>query len=305
MKPRMNTCEHEWGGWQRCLQPKGACIVRAALAERSSASFALDSSVFSRVHPWHVPPRRGMTLLEVLIALGLMLALLGALFGFFFNAIDSRERVLEMTAQQRAAATLIESIEKDLIFTVVGDSRFGAGVSGDETTLRVLTRGVSVHLAERGSLDPRPFMDLQKAEYRFSRSRGIEMRRANASDGTDGLEFEPLEGSIFRVQFRYHDGERWSDTYDSMESGALPVAVEVAVWFHAWPGAADVDEEQDVELDDEAADAENERLTFTPQDTFDESEWAQRGDRNLFEEQLPPPDRVRVVIVPDAREEAP
>lgn len=255
-----------------------------------------------------------MTLLELLIALGLTLALLGSLFAFFHNTIRSREDMLALTAKHRAAAVLIDRIENDLTFCIAGDSRHGAGVSGGATQLRILTRGVAAHLAERGTGDGAAFSDLQIAEYRFSTGSGLRARRetaaaqptAEAVDSgptqTSHRGFEPIADDLHRVRFRYHDGNDWRNAYDSQEEGRLPIAVEVAIWFDEWPDSyADEDEPLDDELEREES-ADRERMTFDPTGTFDEVAWARRADRDpTFRE--PPPDRLRVFTILDARED--
>lgn len=239
--------------------------------------------------------RRGFTLLEMMISIMLILALLAALFGFFFDALHSRARVMELTARHRAAAALIDRLERDLVFSLVGDNMFGAGVAGDATSIRILTRGVPIGLAERGMDDPNIFADLQRAEYRFQSSSGeIEARRGNAHESAGA--FHPFGARLHRVEFRYHNGVRWVAQYDSFEANALPVAVEVAIWFES----TGEEEDDPFALEDEFMEQERERLTFDAVGTFDEEAWAMREDRDG---QRPPPSRVRVIVIPDAREE--
>ncbi len=52
--------------------------------------------------------RHGFTLLEVLIAIGLVGALVGSLFAFFFDIISWRARSIDLASRQLAAKTLIE-----------------------------------------------------------------------------------------------------------------------------------------------------------------------------------------------------
>jgi type II secretory pathway pseudopilin PulG len=235
------------------------------------------------------------TLVEVLLAIALMLALMGAMFGFAHAMMHARQRINEGTARHRAATALIERLEADLATCIAGDQALGAGVVGDESSLRVLTRGVSAHLAES---DPdAAFFDLQRAEYRFDAARGrIELRRGLAAVGADagdaGGPFHSLGGAMSRVRFRYHDGGAWRGSFDSLASDRLPAAVEVAVWFD---GGADAVAGGAEELE------EPDRLTFDAGAGFDEEEWAMRADRDFRRES--PPDRVRVIAIIDPGEE--
>src|SRR3712207_4257138 len=98
--------------------------------------------------------RRAFTLAEVLVAIAILLALVGTMFGFLFDLLSSRQRALEATSQQRAASALIDRLEADLFTCLVGDRRHGAGVAGEGERVRVLSRGVAASLAERGPDDP-------------------------------------------------------------------------------------------------------------------------------------------------------
>jgi type II secretory pathway pseudopilin PulG len=243
--------------------------------------------------------RRAFSLLEVLIAIGLVIALFGAMFAFMFDTLTARRRALEHAGRQRAATTLIERAELDLMSCVVGDRVNGAGVEGDNTALRILTRGVAAHLAGRGSDDPAVFADLQQVEYRFEEDLGrIEARRLHAGvRGADDTSFAPLGGSVYKVRFRYHDSTMWRDSFDSLAQEALPIAVEIAVWFHPWPGAERPE-----------AEAVNgpeipQRLTFDTTAGFDEAEFVGEAELGFFDE--PAPDRIRVILIPDASTDDP
>lgn len=235
--------------------------------------------------------RRGFTLMEVLIAIALLLALFGAMFGFLLDILATRQHVLELTTKHRAASLLIDRVEADLLVCIVGDERHGSGVVGDSTSLRLLTRS-----SLAGAEGDAAFSDLQQTEYRFDPiSHQLSGSRTQPQQTADSHQ---IANRIYKVRFRYHDGDAWQDRFDSAELGRLPLAIEVAVWFEPWPG------EDWSELDDrftsngaEAA----ERLTFDMGDTFDESEWAMRADRDLRDDPLP--DRIRVIAVPDAEEE--
>jgi hypothetical protein len=46
---------------------------------------------------------------------------------------------------------------------------------------------------------------------------------------TDG-EVE-VSDRIERMDFRYHDGEGWQESFDSLTAGGLPMAIEVSIWL--------------------------------------------------------------------------
>jgi type II secretory pathway component PulJ len=223
------------------------------------------------------PVLRAFTLLEVLVAIALVVALVGALLGFFHDILTTRAIALEHALQQRAAATLVERLETDVVATLVGDVRSGAGVRGEATRLRLLTRGVMPQLASRGLDDPAPLGDLQIVEYLFNQAaHRLEARKSSASAGEAESSFAPLGGEIAHVRFRYLDHRQWRETFDSLAAGHLPQAVEVAIWFNSWP--ADSSASGDEDSSDESS------TDFA----------AKRASRRL-----PQPDRLRVIMLPD------
>ena len=224
--------------------------------------------------------RRGFTLLEVLVSIGLIMVLLGSMFAFLIDMMGSRRRVIDYTGRRRAAAALIERVEADLRTCLVGDRAGGAGIEGDETRVLITSRGVAIHLADRGAQDPEVFGDRQQSEYRFNDEVGeIEARRGTG-------DWASL-GRVSKVRFRYHDSTRWRDSFDTLAEERLPVAVEVAVWIDPWPGESETPTEPQLE-----------RLTFDVSGGFDEAEAARRTDLDLFDE--PQPDRFRVILIADA-----
>ena len=243
---------------------------------------------------------RGFTLLEVLISIALVLVLIGSMFAFFWDMLSTRRRALDYAARQLAAATLIQRVESDLMSCLVGDRVNGAGVQGDTTRIRIMSRGVAVHLAERGADDPEVLGDLQQAEYRFNEELGlIEARRLPIGRAASvDTSLVTVGGSVYKVRFRYHDSDMWRDSFDSLAQDRLPVAVEIAVWFDPWPGA-----ESPPLPGDPVEPQAPQRLTYDATAGFDEAQVARRTDVDLFDE--PRPDRVRVILVPDASSQDP
>ena len=245
--------------------------------------------------------RRGFTIMEVLIAIALLIGLLAAVGTFYTNLMQSREQVLRQTRWQLAATTLIERIETDLMTSLVGDRRFGAGILGDTESLSIIHRSVAVTIADRGIQDPAVLGDLQRSSYRFDPARGV-LEAARTTIGSNGRgtpEFWPLGEEIFRVRFRFHNGQSWVDSYDSLAANALPRAIEVAIWFRPF---GPTDEALWLNEDDDLQGM----LDFDQQmmrqaDPFGDRSVSPFSDDAMFGEGFEPmPDRVRVIAVPDA-----
>lgn len=275
------------------------------------------------------PPgrRRGLTLIEVLVAVAMLMALTTVMFSFYFNLLESRVRVIEFTSKQRAAGMMIERLESDLVTTLAGNSRHGPGVEGDEHDLRMLGRGVAAYRAENGPDDPGVLGDLQFVQYRYdpvgrtltARRRALGVDDDSAEDDRDqsmdddaelsettadtnnetqdaATQFETIGSDLGRVRFRYHDGNGWRASFNSLEAGQLPVAIEVSVWFEPWPGEEDAENLRAAE-----AQQQLERETFDFEPAFDEEQYLR--EQEAADQPEPTPDRRRVIVIPDARPE--
>ena len=109
--------------------------------------------------------------------------------------------------------------------------------------------------------------------------------------------FAPLGGSIAHVRFRYLDDRQWRNDYDSLGRDRLPTAIEVAVWFNPWPSDevnnAGASANERGPLDDEPA----------TQPAFDD-EHDPDVNAEIDAAKPPPPDRVRVIVIPDGGAES-
>ncbi len=250
------------------------------------------------------PFLRAFTLVEVLIAIALIIAVAGTSFTFFHNLLQSRERLLEEAARQRSATILLDQLEGALLTAIAGDERNGAGVTGDNASISILTRGVATYVAENGLRDPGLFSDLQRIEFRFDASSGIIEARetvvptVNRDRSSAAGRYWPI-GAAAVVRFRYHDGSMWVDSFDSRAAGRLPAAVEIAIRFEPWPGEIESASES---TDDEAGAFDGESVESDSRDderAFDEEDFALRSEMELYFE-TPRPDRVRVIASPDS-----
>src|SRR5512147_1920348 len=87
---------------------------------------------------------RAFTLLEVLLALGLVGMLAGSIFGFMWNVLRVRDALALDSRDAQAGTAVMERIESDVLCGLAGDEGVGAGISGTATSLKVLTRGVAI-----------------------------------------------------------------------------------------------------------------------------------------------------------------
>jgi len=194
--------------------------------------------------------RKGFTLVEVLVALLILALLSGAVYQFMASISEDRARIETVANRNIGATRLLTLIESDLLTCVAVADDGSSGIKGDASSLRIARRAVKISVGSAAN-----FSDATMTEYRFNKS----ARTLVAS--RDGSAADELVTDISSVRFRFfHEGE-WVSSFDSSATGAVPAAVEVAVWF---TGADDDAEDPDADV------------------------------------RLPPPDRIRVIGIHDA-----
>ena len=106
------------------MPPRAAPATRPGLAEPERSS-----------------THRAFTLMEVLLALGLICVLMGSVLGFLFQIGSQRDVLAAAGARQQGATALFERMEADLMCVVASGVSGEAGVQGDSSRLTLLTRG--------------------------------------------------------------------------------------------------------------------------------------------------------------------
>lgn len=248
----------------------------------------------------HARRRAGFSLFEALLALVLIASLSGVVFTFLFNLGRQRTALDSEAASLQGAEALFDAVETDLNAAIAGDAAAGAGVDGDETSLRLLTRQVAPPMPGAGV----PLAaDLQGVSYSFDERTGeIEARRWSEIDPSSEAS-SIIATNVERVRLRYFDGRSWSASFSSLGGGGLPVAIELAVWFGGSSGAVggldaagarrapppDPDAIGGFDPDDPTAELFGDPMAEGFEDELPE----ETG------EPLPPPDRVRTIVIPD------
>ncbi len=220
--------------------------------------------------------RRGFTLLEVLVALGLMAMLAGSLWAFMDNLGQTRRVSMAEAREQRSLTLLMDRLEDDLTGAIAGDASMGAGIAGSSSALAVISRGVGIPLSAEGGVEATRAMltDLRTTRYRFDRGSGtIRASRVHGAGGGGGGE-EPAAEGVGLLRLRYFDGREWLTEFDSLKAGTLPVAIEVSIWQTR---GGPVWGEDQMSMEGEAGAGES----------MDETEPTR------------PADRVRLLVVPD------
>jgi hypothetical protein len=100
-----------------------------------------------------------------------------------------------------------------------------AGIRGTSESIDIVSRGVLADL----DADASSLAGLTRLRIDFdAEDPTLSIGRAAASSA---VTMQPVSERIEFIRFRYHDGQQWSDSFDSSTQGRLPLAVEVSLWF--------------------------------------------------------------------------
>ena len=217
---------------------------------------------------------RGFSLLETLIALGLIGVLVGTIALFVNQLADSRAQLRATTGREALATAIFDGLEQALMTSMARTGTGAPGIVGTSRTVSVAHDGVVVSRVfgdvPQSVLEPESIL-----RFEFDDSSGeTRLRRDDSSASLPGI---PLGA----VRFRYLSGGRWFDSWDSFASGGLPAAIECSIW---WVSPFDETEEDEGMLEPDAFDF----------DAFDSS-----ADDSPNDLEVVPPDRLRLMRVPD------
>lgn len=153
-----------------------------------------------------------MTLIEVLIAIALLLALGGVSLRFVSMVGQARAGAAEREARLWGAGLLMEHLERDMLTAFAGD---GPAIAGD---------GQSITITRLRFVGEAPELATRSVRYDAG---------ANAIVASgEGVASELLVSDVRWLSLRYLDGERWVDSTADLDR-RVPRAVEVSVWFGA------------------------------------------------------------------------
>ncbi|MDR2115156.1 MAG: type II secretion system protein GspJ [Planctomycetaceae bacterium] len=197
---------------------------------------------------------KGFTLLELLLALALFVVLIGMLWNIISLFSKTQTQGTRLAERSQLVRSLAQLLEDDLKAAIqdpihplensIGDDdvrRFG--LSGSSQMLRIdvieINPFVTVTPQPRQALfgeiqnvTPRA-AELKTVFYDFQQSNGFTRREIDFE--TPDINAQSIEGTnlqapeVVGCRFRYYNGLTWSDSWESLEYGGLPVAIEVTL----------------------------------------------------------------------------
>lgn len=194
------------------------------------------------LHHCGARPRRGFTLLELLLAVMVFSVVLLALHYVFSGALRLRNRVaavLEETVPLEQALTILR---RDLANLAAPGGTLVGALQTIPTNLTLLPGRRSPYFYTTVGVlrDEVPWPSLQRVVYRLvpptNDTAGLDLIRSVTRNLLAPVEEPPedqflLEG-VEELVFQFHDGTQWRDAWDStVEPAVLPAAIKVQVYL--------------------------------------------------------------------------
>jgi hypothetical protein len=198
--------------------------------------------------------------MEVLLALVIIVALMGVMFGLYWRGLEVRDRTTalldEVNAQHLLLGRLDGELQTAMVYPFLQFGMSGQSDRAEWITARV--PGPGAWIASGAMDEPRqPESDIQIIGYRLrygENERGEEIvlglertvqtvlapQTAEEGDGEDGaaVSVDFVTSHVKFLAWRYFDGAGWADAWNGND---LPVAVEVTL------GAEPLGEDQAIE----------------------------------------------------------
>ncbi len=223
--------------------------------------------------------RRGVTLLEMMLAIGLITLISATMFAFYNQSLRTRDRGQKAISSSYLAKIVAPQIAEEVRGANGFVTSLGPGVTGTDRILTIQTVVIpDKDVFRRLSIEdkaPPAQCDLRQVQYylayddeeQHSYSDGVEadkplglVRReiktfhqvAQFEEDAESVELDLLSPELKYVRFRYFDGVDWVDKWDlgqAPEGGmgnSLPQAVEITVGYSELlpPEEEDEDEEE-------------------------------------------------------------
>ena len=197
--------------------------------------------------------RRGFTLIELILAAGVMAIVLVAINGIFFGAMRLRESVTDAVDAALPVQQACDTLRRDLASAMPPTTNgiFSGDFKVGGVTSTGLNQPVDIELyTTTGALrSDEPWGDVQKITYELRSSAdrtapGKELVRSITRNLLTAIPPQPqdqsLLGGVQSVEYSCYDGTLWRDNWDTTGSDTnLPTAVRVRIQMAGNGGSAD------------------------------------------------------------------
>ena len=173
--------------------------------------------------------RRGVTLLELLLAVAIFIALLAIVWSTTAFLLRAEQRRMQQTEQQRIVRIWTQILTDDFQSAIQDTEQLSKGASG-ETIRHFGVRGTSTQLQidiSDYSWRSEGSSELRTIFYDFQSASGLERRERDYAALKSAAEPSKIAPEIISGQFRYYDGGTWHNQWSSLERKTAPAAIEV------------------------------------------------------------------------------
>ena len=186
----------------------------------------------------------GFTLLEVVLAIGLIVSLMGSAIWFTRSIASAREKINDKTQEIVSRRSLMQRMTKELR-CAMSMRRLGLGIAGEADYIAFVTTSIpgrSVWV-DRNILDQPvpPETDIQLVTYRQAIREdedgeeyvvGIERTCQKLLDAPEAEEGENIQVALLTdklkyLRFSYYDGTSWTRVWTADQG--LPLAIEITL----------------------------------------------------------------------------
>jgi len=190
----------------------------------------------------HGPPHtaRGFTLIEMVLAIGVMTIVMIVINSVFFTALRLRDRTTEIVDQIQPIQRTIAVLRRDLLCVMEPAGILSGNFKAGEVSEPNLSRDAVMELyTATGALgNAEPWADIQKVTYELkdsatpTASGGKDLIRSVTrnllSTSTPDVTDQRLMGNVRNLLVECYDGDQWMDTWDTSDGNTnLPVAVRI------------------------------------------------------------------------------
>ena len=188
----------------------------------------------------------GFTLVEILVAIAIIVAIVSMVYGSYLAASRSAEVCKAKMALSKDAQRALQQMARQIRCAYAGPSEsvsqrenkesesmpnYFSGNSDDR-------RGEILHLVTTNAIfkDGGVSDGLFEVTYQFDQSKGLLSISQQRFTGTSknissNSTWQPLAGNIESVQLQFFDGKRWLNKWDFRDQTALPRAVKINFIF--------------------------------------------------------------------------
>jgi type II secretion system protein J len=170
------------------------------------------------------PDPRGFTLIEILVAMTIASLVLTGVYGVFSRVSSAEREVRARATCYHHARSIVNRLQQELgasiLLTNMPDAEFRSGEHGFLTFTSTSVPGADGEV------------ELHQVSYRIdAQDQGETLRLQRYSSPVYALPDDPqwrrMTSKIVELQWRFHDGSAWNDTWDSNTRNSLPQTVEL------------------------------------------------------------------------------